>query len=80
MKARIELRTTQKDDPEYGLVVHEDVKVDLLLRQTILMANLETQRRVILALGRLVEVFQFDEMNAKKTYQLARNDITGDSL
>ena len=75
MKARIELRTTQKDDPEYGLVVHEDVKVDLLLRQTILMANLETQRRVILALGRLVEVFQFDEMNAKKTYQLARNDM-----
>jgi hypothetical protein len=75
MKARIELKTTQKEDPVYGLVVHQDVKLELLLRQTILMANLETQRRVILALGELFEVTQFDEMNAKKTYQLARNDM-----
>lgn len=75
MQARIELKTAQQDDPVYGLVVHQDVKVDLLLRQTILMANLETQRRVILALGRLVDVLKFDEMNAKETYQLARNDM-----
>lgn len=39
------------------------------------MVNLETMRRVILALGRLVEITQFDQDNAKKASKLARNDI-----
>jgi len=39
------------------------------------MANLETMRRVILALGRLVEITQFDQDNAKKASKLARNEM-----
>lgn len=33
------------------------------MRQTILLANLETQKRIILAMRKLVEVQQFDAMN-----------------
>ena len=75
MKAKVEMKKTLKEDKQYGDVIQQDIKVDMQMRQTILMANLETQKRVILAMRKLVEVQQFDEMNAKKTYQLARRDL-----